>query len=119
MRKTCKPRPKITRDYISSMLKKLSDQNQVATSMLDKAVKSNPFEISSVCFFVNTLAICGQIHYQGLTLGYELNVAGYWRSGADIWPNGENLFKMLNLTFSALFTVEWVLQGIVLKLDFA
>jgi len=113
-----KPKPKLKRGYTSSMLKNLSEQDQVETSMLDKVVQSNAFEISCACLIVvNILAICWQTHYQGLTLGHELGVPGYSTSGADIWPKGEHFLRKLNLIFSILFTVELVLRGIEHKLD--
>jgi len=116
--KATRPRQEPKRGYTNSTFKNLSGNDQVATSMLDKVVQSNAFEISCACLIVvNILAICWQTHYQGLTLGHELGVPGYSTSGADIWPKGEHFLRKLNLIFSILFTVELVLQGIVHKLD--
>jgi len=61
--------------------------------------------------------MCGQIHYQGLALGYNLGMVGYTRHGTGIWSHGDHFFRALNLVFSILFTIEFVLRFAALKLN--
>jgi len=63
----------------------------------------------------NTLVMMSETQYQGILIGYETRLGFVEVNPSDIWKGANDVFKILDRTFTILFTLELVVRSLALR----
>jgi len=102
---------------IDVMLPEHGDGHHQGKSMakLKQIINSVQFEITFGCLIIlNTLIMAIQQQYQGLVNAHSVSYHGEARPAEEVWPGADQIFKVIELLFGTLFTVEIVLKMVIL-----
>lgn len=80
-------------------------------------VLANPlFEIlSMVLILLNASALAFEVQYDGINIGYSLNVEGFDTTGEKLYPSASTVLDIISTTCTCLFTVELLLRLLGMK----
>jgi len=115
------PGPQTKRGYHSNKMNQLAGigPHHAAHGILSEIVRNSVFEVASAGLIVALLFVmCAEVQYNGMNLGFKLNITGYARPGSESWPHAKHVFNALVIFFNVMFTMEAVLRIIVLKLEY-
>lgn len=86
---------------------------------LSNVVNSSWFDGGfSLLIFLNAVIMALEAQYKGFDYGISAGYPGCTIPAAEQWPGAEDVFKVMNLIFGILFTIELVIKVAALRVDF-
>jgi hypothetical protein len=95
------------------------DLDHSTADIFQKIVMNRRFEwIFGLIIFTHIIIMTAEAQYVGLGVGYDLGFPRYAYPKEDVWPGGELVFKILDIFFGTLYTIELVLKILGLRARF-
>lgn len=77
--------------------------------------RGQAFEIFfATMILMNTLTMALNAQYRGLQHGHHLSIRNYDQGKDQLWTGAKLAFQVLDLFFTVVFTIEWILRFVIL-----
>lgn len=82
-----------------------------------RMVLSQKFEVASGCVILaNTLMLAMRLQYDAIDIGFHIGAGNFAQTATDTWPHAEGVFYVIEIGFTCVFIIEYMLRVYLLRL---